>query len=155
MMNILPRNPADREAKSPCDKNIRYPVCVPGHDSAIGTTFWQLWYMLNRKPASWMIQVTWSTLVDWLRAESLSTCGLGAFWQSTRVIRSWDHPLGRFSYCIACRKCYISLFVLWNSVLSIKWDILLTWLRILSVKLIMRQNTVSEGLPVESRVPIC
>jgi hypothetical protein len=22
MMNILPRNPADREAKSPCDKNI-------------------------------------------------------------------------------------------------------------------------------------
>jgi hypothetical protein len=29
MMNILPRNPADREAKSPCDKYIRYPVCVP------------------------------------------------------------------------------------------------------------------------------
>jgi hypothetical protein len=25
-MNILPRNPADREAKSPCDKNIRYTV---------------------------------------------------------------------------------------------------------------------------------
>jgi hypothetical protein len=42
MMNILPRNPADREAKSPCDKNIRYPVCVPGHDSLNGTTFLQL-----------------------------------------------------------------------------------------------------------------
>jgi hypothetical protein len=46
MMNILPRNPADREAKSPdreakspCDKNIRYPVCVPGHDSPNGITF--------------------------------------------------------------------------------------------------------------------
>jgi hypothetical protein len=39
MMNRLPRNPADREAKSPCDKNIRYPVCVPGHDSLNGTTF--------------------------------------------------------------------------------------------------------------------
>jgi hypothetical protein len=38
-MNILPRNLADREAKSPCDKNIRYPVCVPGHDSPNGTTF--------------------------------------------------------------------------------------------------------------------
>jgi hypothetical protein len=38
-MNILPINPADREAKSPCDKNIRYPVCVPGHDSPNGTTF--------------------------------------------------------------------------------------------------------------------
>jgi hypothetical protein len=25
MMNILPRNLADREAKSPCDKNIQYP----------------------------------------------------------------------------------------------------------------------------------
>jgi hypothetical protein len=36
-MNILQRNPADREAKSPCDKNIRYPVCVPGHDSLNGT----------------------------------------------------------------------------------------------------------------------
>jgi hypothetical protein len=39
MMNILPRNPAVREAKSPCEKNIRYPVCVPGHDSPNGTTF--------------------------------------------------------------------------------------------------------------------
>jgi hypothetical protein len=39
MMNILQRNPADREAKSPFDKNIRYPVCVPGHDSPNGTTF--------------------------------------------------------------------------------------------------------------------
>jgi hypothetical protein len=39
MMNILPRNPADREVKSPCYKNIRYPVCVPGHDSPNGTTF--------------------------------------------------------------------------------------------------------------------
>jgi hypothetical protein len=38
-MNILQRNPADREAKSPCDKNIRYPVCVPRHDSPNGTTF--------------------------------------------------------------------------------------------------------------------
>jgi hypothetical protein len=38
-MNILPRNPADREVKSPCDKNIRYPVYVPGHDSPNGTTF--------------------------------------------------------------------------------------------------------------------
>jgi hypothetical protein len=28
MMNILPRNPADREAKSSCDKNIRYIPCV-------------------------------------------------------------------------------------------------------------------------------
>jgi hypothetical protein len=35
MMNILPRNPDDREAKSPCDKNIRYPVCIPPN----GTTF--------------------------------------------------------------------------------------------------------------------
>jgi hypothetical protein len=43
MMNIiLPRNPADREAKSPCDKNIQYPVCVPGHDSPNGTTFWTI-----------------------------------------------------------------------------------------------------------------
>jgi hypothetical protein len=39
MMNILPRNPVDHKAKSPCDKNIRYPVCVPGHDSPNGTTF--------------------------------------------------------------------------------------------------------------------
>jgi hypothetical protein len=39
MMNILPRNPADCEAKSPCDNNIRYPVCVPGLDSPNGTTF--------------------------------------------------------------------------------------------------------------------
>jgi hypothetical protein len=39
MMNILPRNPADSEAKSPCDKNIRYSVCAPGHDSPNGTTF--------------------------------------------------------------------------------------------------------------------
>jgi hypothetical protein len=39
MMNILPRNPADREAKLSCDKNIRYPVRVPGHDSPNGTTF--------------------------------------------------------------------------------------------------------------------
>jgi hypothetical protein len=39
MMNILPRNPADREEKSPCDKNIRYPVYVPGHDWQNGTTF--------------------------------------------------------------------------------------------------------------------
>jgi hypothetical protein len=30
IMNILPRNR---------DKNIRYPVCVPGHDSPNGTTF--------------------------------------------------------------------------------------------------------------------
>jgi hypothetical protein len=39
MMNILPRSPADREAKSPCDKNIRYPVSVPVHDSPNGTSF--------------------------------------------------------------------------------------------------------------------
>jgi hypothetical protein len=38
-MNILPINPADPEAKSPCDENIRYPMCVPGHDSPNGTTF--------------------------------------------------------------------------------------------------------------------
>jgi hypothetical protein len=38
-MNILPRNQAEREAKSPCDKNIRYPVCVSGHDSPNATTF--------------------------------------------------------------------------------------------------------------------
>jgi hypothetical protein len=38
-MNILPKNLADHEAKSPCDKNIWYPVCVPGHDSPNGTTF--------------------------------------------------------------------------------------------------------------------
>jgi hypothetical protein len=38
-MNILPRNPADRKAKSPCDKNIRYLVCVPGHDSPNETPF--------------------------------------------------------------------------------------------------------------------
>jgi hypothetical protein len=42
MMNILPRNPADREAKAPCDKNIRYPMCAPGHDSPNGTTFWTI-----------------------------------------------------------------------------------------------------------------
>jgi hypothetical protein len=41
-MTILPRNPADREANSPCDKTIRYPVCVPGHDSPNGTTFWTI-----------------------------------------------------------------------------------------------------------------
>jgi hypothetical protein len=43
-MNILPRNPADREAKSPSDKNIRYPACVPGHDSpiALGNALFQL-----------------------------------------------------------------------------------------------------------------
>jgi hypothetical protein len=67
MMNILPRNPADREAKSPCDKNIRYPVCVTWF-TEWDYFFWQLWYMINRKPPSWMIQVTWSTLVDCLRA---------------------------------------------------------------------------------------
>jgi hypothetical protein len=39
MMTILPRNTADREVKSQCDNNIRYPVCVPGHDSANGTKF--------------------------------------------------------------------------------------------------------------------
>jgi hypothetical protein len=32
-------NWSNREAKSPCDKNIRYPVCVPGHDLPNGTTF--------------------------------------------------------------------------------------------------------------------
>jgi hypothetical protein len=42
MMNILPRNPADREAKSPCDKNIPYPVYVPRQDSPNGTTFFTI-----------------------------------------------------------------------------------------------------------------
>jgi hypothetical protein len=41
-MNILPRNPADHEAKLPCDKNIRYHMCVPGHDSPNGTTFFTI-----------------------------------------------------------------------------------------------------------------
>jgi hypothetical protein len=38
-MNIQPINPAHREEKSLCDKNIRYPVYFPGYDSPNGTTF--------------------------------------------------------------------------------------------------------------------
>jgi hypothetical protein len=72
MMNILPRNPADREAKSPCDKNIRYPVCVPGHDSPNGTTFLTIVVYDKQKTALVDDSVTWSTLVDCIRAESLS-----------------------------------------------------------------------------------
>jgi hypothetical protein len=67
MMNILPWNPADREAKSPCDKNIRYPVCVPGHDSPNGTTFLAIVVnVYDKQKTSGLVddQVTWSTLVD-------------------------------------------------------------------------------------------
>jgi hypothetical protein len=105
MMNILPRNPADREAKSPCDKNIRYPECVPGHDSPNGNTFltivvYMIGYIINRKPPSWMTQVTWSTLVDCLRADLRAR---GGFWPGDNLL-VWsghlDHPLGRSSYYI-------------------------------------------------------
>jgi hypothetical protein len=70
----------------------------------MGLLFWQFWYMINRKPPSWMTQVTWSTLVDCLRAESPLTCGLGAFWPGDNLL-VWsghlDHPLGWFSYFIS------------------------------------------------------
>jgi hypothetical protein len=50
-----------------------------------------------------MTQVTWSTLVDCLWAESPSTCGLWAFWPEDNLL-VWsghlDHPLMRFSYFI-------------------------------------------------------
>jgi hypothetical protein len=53
----------------PCDKNIQYPVCVPGHDSPNGTTFLTIVVYDKQKTA----------LVDdpSLRAESPSTCSLG------------------------------------------------------------------------------
>jgi hypothetical protein len=92
------RNQADREAKSPCDKNIRYPVCIPGHDSPNGTTFFTIVvYDINRKPPSWMTLVTWSTLVDYLQAESPLTCSLWGFLarrQLSRVIRSLGSSTG-------------------------------------------------------------
>jgi hypothetical protein len=72
MMNIQPKNPADRQAKSPCDKNIRYPVCVK-----TWFTEWDYFfdncgtlYMISSKTALVDDPVTWSTLVDCLRAES-------------------------------------------------------------------------------------
>jgi hypothetical protein len=82
MMNILPRNPVDREVKSPCDKNIRYPVCVPGHDSPNGTTFLTILVYDKQKTAlvddpSDLI----STLLVWLG--------------------HLDQSLGRFSYYIS------------------------------------------------------
>jgi hypothetical protein len=56
MMNILPRNISD------------VPCVFQDMIHRMGLLFWQLWYMINRKPPSWMTQVTWLTLVDCLRA---------------------------------------------------------------------------------------
>jgi hypothetical protein len=81
-------------------------VCVPGHDSPNfnGTIF--LWYMINRKPPSWMTQVTWSTHVDCLQAESPSTCGLGAFWPLDNIYShdqvTWIIHSGGFLIFLPC-----------------------------------------------------
>jgi hypothetical protein len=69
MRNILSRNPANREAKSPCDKNIRYPVGVPGHDSPNGTTFLTIVVYDKQKTALVDDQSDLITRVDCLRAE--------------------------------------------------------------------------------------
>jgi hypothetical protein len=54
----------------------------------LAISFDNLWYMINRKPPSWMTQVTWSTLVDCLwPGDDLLVCS-----------GHLDHPLGQFSY---------------------------------------------------------
>jgi hypothetical protein len=84
MMNILSRNPADREAKSPCDKNIDI-LCVPGHDSPNGTTFWTIVVYDKQKTA----------LVD----DPSDLINTLLVWSG-----HLDHPLGRFSYFIQANK---------------------------------------------------
>jgi hypothetical protein len=101
-MNILPRNPADREAKSPCDKNIRYPVCGPGHDSPNGTTFLTIVVYDKQNRPSWMTQVTCTTLVRWspgrkpLDLRSLGLPGDNLLVWSGHL----DHPRGWCSYYV-------------------------------------------------------
>jgi hypothetical protein len=88
MMNVLTRNPTARR-----NRNVITISDIPGvfqdmiHRMQL--LFLQLWYMINRKPPSWMTQVTWSTLVDCLRAgRNPRSLGFLAQRQSTRVIRS-------------------------------------------------------------------
>jgi hypothetical protein len=92
MMNLLLRNPANRKAKSPCHKNIRYPVCVPGHDSPNGNTF--LTIVLYDKQKTTLVDDP-SDLINTRRliqAESPSTVLVQR--QSTRVIRSLGSSTG-------------------------------------------------------------
>jgi hypothetical protein len=84
-MNILPSNPADREAKSPCDKNIRYPVCVPGHDSPNGTF---LTIVVYDKQKTTLVDVP-SDLINTRRLPPGRKPRLRAFWpRDTWIIHS-------------------------------------------------------------------
>jgi hypothetical protein len=62
-------------------------MCVPGHDSTNGTTFFTI-VVYDKQKTSWMTQATWSTLVDCLQAEDNLLMWSGHL----------DHPLGRFYY---------------------------------------------------------
>jgi hypothetical protein len=80
-MNILPRNPADHEAKSPRDKNIRFPVCVPAHDSLNGTTGTFLTIVVYDKHKTTLVDDP-SDLINTRR----STCVIRSLGSSTRAV---------------------------------------------------------------------
>jgi hypothetical protein len=104
MMNILPRNPADREAKSPCDKNIRYPVCVPRHDSPNGTTF--LTIVVYDKHKTALVVDDPSNLINTRRLSP----GRKPL-DHTRVIRSLGSSSWAFFYC-SIRRTLMTLLQL-------------------------------------------
>jgi hypothetical protein len=106
MMNILLRNPADCKAKLPCDNNILYPMCVPGHDSPNGTTFLTIVAYDKQKTA--LVDDS-SDLINTRRLSSGRKpldCGLWhclgflPWRQSTRVTRSLGSSTRMVSYCI-------------------------------------------------------
>jgi hypothetical protein len=145
MMNILPRNPADREAKSPCDKNIRYPVCVPRHDSPPnGTTFLTI-EVYDKQKTALVEQKT--TLVDHpsdlINTRRLSPCrkpidlrplAFLARRQSTVWSGHLDHPLaGGFLQRYLPLHLYRNLHLpATPSQASLTWSFIKRWPEMLS-----------------------